>query len=155
MSRDSWNSFAWHLDRHTICARHLNKILSAIKKHFWARTRIALTALRKTKTKTKRNEPNQTKPNQHRYSSIVRAVEQWSSGAATSTSAPAAGAHHQLPIRSHYIKIIVGRTESVKFKPNTTTKKYIALGAHYFVICAPAAPLLAWGRGCLNDASRA
>lgn len=127
MSRDSWNSFAQHLGKQTdICARHLNKILSAIKKHFRARTGIALTATRKAKTKTKRSE---TKPNQHRHrhSSIVRAVEQqWSSGTATSaTSAPAAGAHHQLPIRSHYIKIIVGRTESVKLKLNTKKKQKI------------------------------
>lgn len=102
---------AQHLD---MCALHLNKILSAIKKHFWGTHKnCAPTATRETK-------PDHTRPDPHRHSSIIRAVEHPHQHPHQHQLDSAAGAHHQLPVRSHYIQIIVGRTESVKFKPKNT-----------------------------------
>lgn len=91
---------AQHLD---ICARHLNKILSAIKKHF------------------RGTHKNCARPHQTHIS--IQALFEQSSlhiNISSTRLASAAGAHHQLHIRSHYIKIIVGRTGSVKFKPKNT-----------------------------------
>lgn len=90
-----------------------------LKNIFGARTRIV---------------PDHTRPDPHRHSSIIRAVEhphqhQLDSprlGCCCPSSAP-----HQEPLYKNN-----SRPDG---ECKIQTKKYIALGAHYFVICAPAA----------------